>query len=432
VSGKDHDASVRFDKQGDASDTERVERAMNAFVKDFGLLAATYLETCVHCGICADACHFYEVTKDPKYTPIWKIEPFKQAYKREYGPFAPFYRLFNLKHKVTIDELERWQELLYDSCNVCGRCSLACPMGIDITGLIAEARHGMAAAGLVPQELWPRNDAHDQAAAGLKTMLDELGRTHAIDIPLDRSNADVVCMLFAVDLEKYPKSIVAIARIMNHLRLSWTFHSGAFAADNLDVVSGKRDGQEALAHRLVEATIAVGAKILVLPECGHAYGTIRWDAANICGKTLPFQVQHISEFLAEQVQAGTLKLAALGKSATFHDPCQVSRRGGATDAPRIVLAALGLDLKEPFPTKGTNWCCGGGGGVVGIERAKDLRYKVFRLKMEQIDDTGAELPITSCSGCRRTFDDGQAHFHWDKTMNSLVELVADNLTEAGT
>ena len=87
---------------------------MNAFVKDFGMLAAVYLETCVHCGMCADACHFYEVTKEAKYTPILKVEPFKQAYKREYGPFAPVYRLLNLTPKVTIGELERWQELLYE------------------------------------------------------------------------------------------------------------------------------------------------------------------------------------------------------------------------------------------------------------------------------------------------------------------------------
>ena len=91
---------------------ERVTRAMNSFVRDFGVLSAAYLETCVHCGLCAEACHFYEVTKDPIYTPIWKVEPFKQAYKREYGPFAPFFRFFNLKPKVTTEELARWQHLL--------------------------------------------------------------------------------------------------------------------------------------------------------------------------------------------------------------------------------------------------------------------------------------------------------------------------------
>ena len=137
----------------------------------------------------------------------------------------------------------------------------------------------------------------------------------------------------------------------------------------------------------------------------------------------------MSEFLAESVQSGRLKLKKVSKSATFHDPCQVSRRGGATEAPRVVLEALGVDLHEMFPTKGTNWCCGGGGGVVANPRANDLRHKVFKIKMEQIDETGAELPVTSCANCRQTFDDGQAHFKWDKEMHSLLELVADNLIE---
>jgi hypothetical protein len=38
--------------------------------------------------------------------------------------------------------------------------------------------------------------------------------------------------------------------------------------------------------------------------------------------------------------------------------------------------------------------------------------------------------VTSCVDCRQTFDDGQAHARWDKSMNSLLELVADNLIEA--
>jgi len=145
---------VRFDKQGEMTDAERVGKAMGNFVKDFGRTAAIYMESCIHCGMCAEACHFYEVTKDPKYTPIWKLEPFKQAYKREYGPFALIYRALNLKSKVTARELEEWQHLLYDSCTVCGRCSLMCPMGIDIASLVSQARHGMFHAGLVPHELW--------------------------------------------------------------------------------------------------------------------------------------------------------------------------------------------------------------------------------------------------------------------------------------
>jgi len=54
--------------------------------------------------------------------------------------------------------------------------------------------------------------------------------------------------------------------------------------------------------------------------------------------------------------------------------------------------------------------------VVANHRADELRYKTFKLKMEQIEETAAELPVTTCANCRQTFDDGQAHFKWDRKM----------------
>jgi len=144
---------VSFDAQGDLSDDQRVINAMHAFVKDFGLSAAVHMESCVHCGLCAKACHFHVMTKDPKYTPINKLKPFKKAYQRHVGPFSLFYRFFNLAPAVTTEELKEWQELIFDSCNMCGRCTLICPMGIDIAELVKEARHGMFAAGLIPERL---------------------------------------------------------------------------------------------------------------------------------------------------------------------------------------------------------------------------------------------------------------------------------------
>jgi Fe-S oxidoreductase len=408
------------------ADDQRVAQAMQAFAKDFGRKAAVYLESCIHCGMCAHACHFYEVTGDPQYTPIWKVEPFKQAYKREHGPFAPFYRALNLKRAVTADQLEQWQHLLYDSCTVCGRCSLMCPMGIDIAGLISDARHGMARAGLAPRELTTAA-ARPSAPAPFVEQLERLAREHGVEIPVDRAKAAVLCTISSTEIEKYPAAIVATAKIMKHLGADWTFRSDGYNATNYGLLAGDEQRQREGTARLVDAAIACGAKTLVLPECGHAYGALRWMGANLYGKPLPFEVLHISEFLADNVRSGRLKVNPIGSSATFHDPCQSGRRGGAVEAPRDVLAALGVDLKEMYPARGANWCCGGGGGVVDLPRANALRHRVFQLKMRQIDETGAELAVTSCSSCRETFDDGQARFKWDKHMNSLVELVADNL-----
>ncbi|HYL19712.1 MAG TPA: (Fe-S)-binding protein [Burkholderiales bacterium] len=427
----------RLDRQGEMQDGERVDQALRHFVRDFGRTAATYLESCVHCGQCAEACHYYVATGEAKYTPIWKVEPFKQAYKREYGPFAFFFRRLNLKPKLTVERLQEWQELIYDACTLCGRCSLVCPAGIDITNLIALARHGMSAAGLVPHELWAVAERAERQGSPLgatpkvfKERIEWLADDYEVDIPLDKPRAEVICTLSSIEIMKYPQSIVAMAKIMNHLRLDWTFRSDGYEATNFGMLSGDSKWQKDMSMKLIEAAIACGAKTMVLPECGHAYGALRWQGANAYGKALPFRVLHISELLAESVESGRLKLKRLPKSVTYHDPCQISRRGGATDAARTVLAALGVELREMTPAADTNWCCGGGGGVVTIHRADALRYKVFRIKMEQIERTEAEVPVTACSNCRQTFDDGQAHFHWDKTMHSLLELAADNLEEA--
>ena len=66
-------AGVPYDIQGDMSDTDRRDAAMRGFVHDFGAVAAAHLESCVHCGMCAEACHFYVSTGESEYTPIWKL-----------------------------------------------------------------------------------------------------------------------------------------------------------------------------------------------------------------------------------------------------------------------------------------------------------------------------------------------------------------------
>jgi len=427
---------VRVDRQGDAPDTERVQTAMANFMRDMSQQVATYMESCIHCGQCASACHFYESTRDPKYTPIWKLEPFKQAYQRDAGPFAWLYKALNLKREVTLEQLEEWQELLYDSCTMCGRCTMICPMGIDIASLVGLARHAMFHAGLVPHELWAVAERAEREGSPLgatpkvlKDRIEWLADEHDVDIPLDKARADILATLSSIEIMKYPQSIVALARVLGHMGADWTLRSDGYEATNFGMLSGNAQWQRDSSMKLINAAIACGAKTLILPECGHAYSALRWNGANVYGKPLPFRVLHISEFLAENVGSGRIRVNKLAKSVMFHDPCQVSRRGGATQAPREVLRALGSELREPESGGDLNWCCGGGGGVVAIHRADPIRYRAFEIKMRQIDATGADIAMTSCANCRQTFDDGRAHFHWDRTMTSLLEAVADNLAE---
>lgn len=428
--------AARYDKQGERPDAERLVAAQRAFGRDFGRAAAAYMESCIHCGNCAEACHFYLTTGDPKYTPIWKLEPFKQAYKREAGPFAWFYRALGLKRAVTVEQLEAWQELVYDSCTMCGRCTQICPMGIDIAGLVGLARHAMFEAGLVPHELWAVAERAEREGSPLgatpkvlSERLEWLADDYEVEIPVDQPEAEVLATFSSIEIMKYPESLVATAKVLNRSGCTWTVSTRGYEATNFGMLSGNVAWQRSMSLKLIEAAIACKAKILVLPECGHAYSALRWQGANMLGRPLPFRVLHISEFLAESLRSGRLKVRPLAKAVAFHDPCQISRRGGATSAPREVLAALGVELRETKDAGARNFCCGGGGGVVTIHRADPLRHKAFEIKMAQLDATGAELALTSCANCRQTFDDGRAHFGWRREMGSLLELVAGQLAD---
>jgi Fe-S oxidoreductase len=430
------DVNKTFDLQGEVSEEERVSAAMGAFQKDINRTTETAMEACMHCGVCAEACHYYKQTGDPKYTPIWKLEVFKQAYKREAGPFSWLYKRFNLKKEVTLEQLEDWQELLYDSCTMCGRCSLVCPMGIDIATLVGQARHGMFKAGLVPEDFYKVAERAETEGSPLgatadvfEDRVDWMGDEFDTDVYFDQEEADILVTMSSIEIMKYPHAIGATAKILNTLGEKWTFRSEGYEATNFGMMSGSVEWQKNSTMKLINAAIDCGAKLVILPECGHAYGALRWQGAAMYGKPLPFKVQHISEYLADVISSGRLKVKKVDQTVTFHDPCQVSRRGGATEAPRTVMKALGVDLKEMTPTGDDAWCCGGGGGVVTIDRAKDLRYKVFELKMEQVEQTGSDTVLSTCSNCRQSYADAKDHFEWDKNIESLLELVADNIVE---
>jgi Fe-S oxidoreductase len=416
-------------------DTVNTQAAIDKFLAATGAHVASYLDACIHCGQCSQACHFYEVTKDPKYTPAYKMVPIAKAYKRHKAPLSAVMRALGFAPpELTADDLREWQELIFDSCTMCARCTVVCPMGIDIASIVAVSRQAMVAAGLGPEDLM-------QAAENARTKGSPLGMTsqvladriewlsdeHEVAIPLDKDKADILVTVSSIEMMKYPDSIVAMAKIFNHAGENWTISTKGYEATNFGVLSGKSDVAKIMIERLASAAEAVGARTLVIPECGHAYGAMRWSGANILGRELPFEVIHITEYLAKAKRDGKLRLKPTGDSITYHDPCQVSRRGGATKAARDILDGFALDFREMKPTGNYNWCCGGGGGVQAMGSAANLRHEVFKIKIAQVEETGAAHMVSACANCRLTMDESREHLGWDHEIQSLVEIIADHL-----
>lgn len=414
------------------TDPERSEAAFKGFIRDFGQDVAIHMDACIHCGACAYACHFFQETQDPEYTPIWKLEPFRKAYQREAGPFSPVFKLLGMEAMPDVDELREWQSKIYDSCNLCGRCTLICPMGIDIADLVKSARHGMHAAGLAPGRLAQiAKNSQKGSQFGTPEQFIELSTAicEAFDVEFhyDKPKADILLTTAPGELEGHHKAFADGCRILNNIGHDWTMCSEAFEATNFGYLAGDMELQKKLTTTLIEKAVEIGAHTIIIPECGHAYGALRWEWSQWFETELPVKVMHMVEFLDNEVAAGRLKVNEIGQTTTFHDPCQMSRRGGLTQAPRRLMKALGLDLIELRDSGEGGICCGGGGGVLANMRAADLRAKVFDLKRRQVTETGAERFLTSCGQCRITFERGCRETGWDHAPESLMEVIADNM-----
>ena len=56
--------------------SERIEKEINRVLKgESGARLKAYVETCIHCGLCSEACHYFlSRDKDPQYSPVGKVK----------------------------------------------------------------------------------------------------------------------------------------------------------------------------------------------------------------------------------------------------------------------------------------------------------------------------------------------------------------------
>ena len=210
--------------------------------------------------------------------------------------------------------------------------------------------------------------------------------------------------------------------------MSWTLSRKAFEATNSGIQIGDSAIAAELVSRVVNAAEGLGVKYVISPECGHAYTAIRWDGPNLIGRPYRFEVVHILELLDQLRAEGRLKTEGLDeRRLTYHDPCQIARRGGVLTQPRNLLEMIAPDYPEMADTGRMNWCCGGGGGVSANEGAEPLRIEAFKRKKRQLEALGVETLVTACANCRIVIEEGLEHYHMDIAVAGLTELLAEHL-----
>lgn len=415
--------------------SEALEQGLKALRGQMDARVAAFMSSCVNCGLCAEACLFHTETGDPRYTPIHKTAPMRKLWRREFTFWGRFAASLGLKKPMQESDLADWEPLVYDACSMCGRCSMVCPVGVDVAYVIRKVKEGLSAAGFAPPDLVAAGERARTIGSPmgvtertLRSTLRAQEQESGYRIPLDVEGADYLCLLSSGEIAAYPEFIGSLAKIFHHAGVSWTLSSTGFEATN----TGVQLGDARLAAELVERVVAVadklGVKTLISPECGHAYATLRWDAANFIGRPLPFAVVHIMELLDALKRQGRLQTAGRFEArVSYHDPCNISRRGGVLAEPRRLLDTLAPEFVEMREHGSMNWCCGGGGGVSSNARADSLRAQAFGAKRRQLEAIGVQTLVTACSNCRQVLEDALEDNAMDIDLIGITELIAAHL-----
>jgi Fe-S oxidoreductase len=414
-----------------------LQRGIAALRAEIDAPVAAFFSSCVHCGLCAEACLFYQETRDPQYTPIKKLEPLRRVWEAEFTLFGRLKGLFGLNRKVTDELLAEWEPLLYDSCTMCGRCSLVCPVGNDIQYMIRKTREGMAASGHVPEGLISAASRAVRTGSpmGLKwktlqVQIDHVEASTGLTVPVDVEGVDYLVMLSSMEVINFPEYLEAITKIFDHAGVTWTLSTQCFEATNAGIQIGQKDIGAKLVQRIYDAAVKLKVKNVISPECGHAYTAVRWEGPNLIGKSYPFRVFHIIEVLDELRAAGRIKTE--GKEddrLSMHDPCNLARKSGVIQQQRNLMDLVAenfVDLKEHGRYQ---WCCGAGGGVSSNERAAELKMTAFKRKKAQIEEVAPDRMVTMCATCRTQLEEGLEEFNMDIPVVGLTEMIAEHLVE---
>jgi len=401
----------------------------------------TYLNSCVHCGLCAESCIYYLTTKNEQFIPTRKIELISSIYRR--------YCTFTGKHFPELTNARQLDEALTDemvdqlfgACTLCGRCTKHCSIGIDITYLVREGRKMLSEMGLVPATLQSTVNAALQTGNNMsipteeftdtlswleEELKDEVNDPNA-SIPLNVPNVNILYTLNPREPKFFPLSISAMVKIFYAAKESWTLSTSMYDVTNYAYYTSNNDEAKIIAQRLYDEVLKLNAKRCVLAECGHGSRAFRWEGPNYLQRTYPFEVLTSVELLADYISRGKLKLNKEKNKEliTLHDPCNLVREGGIIDQQRYVLKHSASNFIEMTPSGTDNYCCGGGGGQLSMSEYNERRMKIAEIKADQIRKTGASIVVTPCHNCIDQLIQIENKFKLGVQIKTLSEIVAD-------
>ncbi|MHC4672926.1 MAG: (Fe-S)-binding protein [Planctomycetota bacterium] len=420
---------------------ETVLKDVNA-IKNGPLPLRLYMEMCAKCGTCAAQCPVYYGSDEKSLNPPQRSDLIRRLYNQHNTLFGKIVCKLTGKDSFKEEDIEEWAKAFYE-CTGCRRCATYCPFGIDNSVIARKGRAIIDKLGYTPKTMQAVVDISlktgntdgataEAFKAAIEFLEEEMQEEHGtpIKIPVDVKGSDYFYVPPSGDVLVNPEATMGIAKVFHVLGMAdkWTMSSKCFDGANYGLFTGNDANMKDDNKLYVEETKDLGAKVLLMGECGHAHRIMKMmmEKAGWWGK-LPFEITNCMQWTAEHIKNNRLQFDKSKNSqpVTYHDPCNFGRSCGIVEEPRNILKAACADFREMYPNRSNNWCCGGGGGLSAMDDIQPFRMEISgKKKLEQIRETGAKYVATACSNCKRQLTQLMEHHKEQIEVGGVHDMLS--------
>jgi Fe-S oxidoreductase len=369
-----------------------------------------FMDICVRCGACADKCHFYIGSGDPKNMPFLRAELMRSVYRNDFTFLGRIFGSLAGARTLTPEILKEWFYYFYQ-CTECRRCSVFCPYGIDTAEVTMLARELLNLVGLninwvmEPVANCDRTGNHlgiqpHTFKDNIEFLCDELADTTGVRVnpSFNRKGAEILFVIPSADYFAEPGiyTFMGYLLLLEYLGLDYTLSAYASEGGNFGLFTS-HDTIKRLNYKLYAEAKRLKVKWILGGECGHMWrvahqymNTVNGPAdflevpvspitGNRFDNAASGKMVHICEFTADLMRNGKLKLDRRRNDhvrVTFHDSCNPARAMGLLEEPRYVIRnACNNFFEMPENTiREQTFCCAGGAGL-GNDENMEMRLR---------------------------------------------------------